>query len=215
VKAAVLVFPGSNCDRDVQVALTGIGASVSLIWHEEKRLPDGLDLIVVPGGFAYGDYLRAGALAALSPIMPALREAAEAGRYILGICNGFQILTESGLLPGALRRNQHRRFLCKPARLQVVNRNSAFTRQLGPEVTLPVAHSEGAYQADAATLDAIEAEGRVAFRYAENLNGAARNIAGVLSANGRVLGLMPHPERASDPLHGRLDGRRLFESILA
>lgn len=218
MRAAVLVFPGSNCDRDVAVALREAGAAVSMHWHDEADLPAGVDLVVVPGGFAHGDYLRAGAMAARSAVMPAVVSHAERGGLVLGVCNGFQILTEAGLLPGALLRNAGLRYVCRDVALVVATTDSPFTAAYarGEAVVLPVGHHDGAYFADEATLDRLEGEGRVAFRYAahDNPNGSARDIAGVLTANCRVLGMMPHPERASDVAHGGSGGRRLFAGLV-
>jgi phosphoribosylformylglycinamidine synthase len=217
VKSAVIVFPGSNCDRDMAVALEAVtGTRPIMVWHRETELPSGLDLIAVPGGFSYGDYLRSGAMAARSPVMGAVKAAAERGASVLGVCNGFQILTEAGLLPGALMRNAGIRFVCRDVAVKVENSASAFTSryQAGEEVLIPVAHHDGNYQADGETLDRLEGEGRVAFRYSGECNGSARDIAGIVSENGKVLGMMPHPERAVEPAHGRQDGRRLFEGLL-
>jgi phosphoribosylformylglycinamidine synthase len=187
-----------------------------MVWHRESALPSGLDLIAVPGGFSYGDYLRSGAMAARSPVMRAVTEAAGKGVSVLGVCNGFQILTEAGLLPGALMRNAGIRFVCRDVALKVESGGSAFTAryQAGEEVTIPVAHHDGNYQADPQTLDRLEGEGRIAFRYSRTCNGSARDIAGIVSESGKVLGMMPHPERAVEPAHGRQDGRRLFEGLL-
>ena len=217
MRAAVIQFPGSNCDRDMAVAIRDItGAETTLVWHGAGELPDGLDLIAIPGGFSYGDYLRSGAMAARSPVMQAVIKAAERGVPVLGVCNGFQILTEAGLLPGALMRNAGIRFVCRTVGLTVENDRSVFTSgySVGEQIRIPVAHHDGNYFADSDTLDRLEGEGRVAFRYAENVNGSARNIAGVLSAAGNVLGMMPHPERMTEAVHGGLDGRRLFERLL-
>jgi phosphoribosylformylglycinamidine synthase len=217
VRSAVIVFPGSNCDRDLAVALeTVTGRAPAMIWHRETELPDDLDLIAVPGGFSYGDYLRSGAMAARSPVMRPVREAAERGVGVLGICNGFQILTEAGLLPGALMRNAGIRFVGRDVPLKVDNSQSAFTSRFaaGEEIVFPVAHHDGNYQADTDTLDRLEGEGRVAFRYAQDVNGSARRIAGIVNEAGNVLGMMPHPERAVEPAHGRTDGRRLFEGLV-
>jgi phosphoribosylformylglycinamidine synthase I len=217
VKSAVLVFPGSNCDRDLAVAIRDVtGAAPTMLWHRETELPDGIGLIAVPGGFSYGDYLRSGAMAARSPIMRAVAEAASKGVPVLGICNGFQVLTEAGLLPGALMRNAGLHFVCRPVGLKVENSQSIFTAayRSGEEIVIPVAHHDGNYQADAQTLDRLEGEGRVAFRYSDQVNGSARNIAGIMNDGGNVLGMMPHPERALEPAHGNTDGRRLFEGLL-
>ena len=217
MKAAVLVFPGSNCDRDLAVALEAVtGRAPAMVWHGEAALPDGTDLVAVPGGFSYGDYLRSGAIAARSPIMRAVVEAAGRGVRVLGVCNGFQVLTEAGLLPGALMRNDGLDFVCRDVALTVENAQSAFTARYaaGERVSFPVAHHDGNFVADDATLDRIEGEGRVAFRYAEPVNGSARAIAGVLNDAGNVLGMMPHPERRIEVAHGGTDGRRLFEGLL-
>lgn len=217
MKTAVIVFPGSNCDRDLAVALDEVsGARPTMVWHRETELPDGLDLIAVPGGFSYGDYLRSGAMAANSPVMRAVKQAAERGVAVLGVCNGFQILTEAGMLPGALMRNAGIRFVCRDVALSVENSQTAFTcrYEAGETLTIPVAHHDGNYTADEETLDRLEGEGRVAFRYAGACNGSARDIAGIISDNGNVLGMMPHPERALEPAHGGTDGRRLFEGLL-
>lgn len=221
-RAAVITFPGSNCDRDLAVALAAVSGQPTLrVWHDDADLPERLDLIALPGGFSYGDYLRSGAMAATSPIMRAVAAAADRGVPVLGICNGFQVLTEARLLPGALLRNAGQRFVCRTVPLTVENNASLFTAgyDAGETIRIPVAHHDGNYFADSATLDRLEGEGRVAFRYAEAVNGSARDIAGVLSANGRVLGMMPHPERAIDPAAqaalGGADGRRLFESVLS
>jgi len=218
VKAGVITFPGSNCDRDLRVGLATVtGREPVAIWHGDRDLPEGLDLIGVPGGFSYGDYLRCGAMSARSPIMSAVAAAAERGVAVLGICNGFQILTEAGLLPGALIRNANMRFVCRDVRLSVGNAGSRFTSgyALGEEVTFPVAHHDGHYYADEATLDRLEGENRIAFRYLEPVNGSVRDIAGILNERGNVLGMMPHPERCIEPAHGGTDGARLFESLAA
>ncbi|WP_353206944.1 phosphoribosylformylglycinamidine synthase subunit PurQ [Sphingorhabdus sp.] len=217
MRAAVIQFPGSNCDRDMAVAIRNItGAETKLVWHRTAELPDGLDLIAIPGGFSYGDYLRSGAMAARSPVMQAVIAAAGRGVPVLGVCNGFQILTEAGLLPGALMRNAGIRFVCRTVALTVENSQSALTRGYanGEKVRIPVAHHDGNYFADSDTLDRLEGDGRVAFRYAEDVNGSARNIAGVLSAAGNVLGMMPHPERMTEAVQGGSDGRRLFEGLI-
>lgn len=216
--AAVITFPGSNCDRDMAVAIEQIsGGTVHRVWHGDAGLPEGLDFIALPGGFSYGDYLRSGAMAARSPVMRAVVEAAERGVAVLGVCNGFQVLTEAGLLPGALMRNAGIRFVCRDVRLRVENNQSLFTSRYekGQEILIPVAHHDGNYFADAETLDRLEGEGRVAFRYAEPVNGSARDIAGVLSERGNVLGMMPHPERMIEAAQGGTDGRALFESVVA
>jgi phosphoribosylformylglycinamidine synthase len=217
MKSAVIVFPGSNCDRDIAVALELVtGRKPAMVWHKDSALPEGVDFIALPGGFSYGDYLRSGAMAARSPIMGAVKDAAQRGVPVIGICNGFQVLTEAGLLPGALMRNAGLSFVCRPVPLKVENSQSLFTAAYdsGEQVTFPVAHHDGNYQADAATLDRLEGEGRIAFRYLDQVNGSARNIAGILNDAGNVLGLMPHPERAVEPAHGGVDGRRLFEGLL-
>jgi phosphoribosylformylglycinamidine synthase len=217
VKSAVIVFPGSNCDRDMEVALREVsGQAPIMVWHRETELPEGLDLIAVPGGFSYGDYLRSGAMAARSPVMRAVKDAADRGVAVLGVCNGFQILTEAGMLPGALMRNAGIRFVCKDAALTVENNEAAFTSRYGAgeAITIPVAHHDGNYQADPETLDRLEGEGRVAFRYTAQTNGSARDIAGILNDRGNVLGMMPHPERAVETAHGVTDGRRLFQGII-
>ncbi len=218
MKSAVIVFPGSNCDRDLAVALETVsGKPPAMVWHRETELPAGIDLIAVPGGFSYGDYLRSGAMAARSPIMRGVVDAAQRGVFVLGICNGFQILTEAGLLPGALMRNAGIAFICRDVPLSVVNAQSAFTRryQAGERVSFPVAHHDGNYFAESETLARIEGEGRVAFRYAAPVNGSANNIAGLLNDTGNVLGMMPHPERVIESPHGGTDGYRLFEALIA
>ena len=217
MKSAVIVFPGSNCDRDLAVAIEqATGRKPAMVWHREAELPDGTDFIGLPGGFSYGDYLRSGAMAARSPVMRAVAAAANRGVPVIGICNGFQVLTEAGLLPGALMRNAGLSFVCRPVELKVENSQSLFTAQYnsGETIRIPVAHHDGNYQADPDTLDRIEGEGRVAFRYVDSCNGSARDIAGILNDSGNVLGLMPHPERAVEPAHGSTDGRRLFEGLL-
>ncbi len=217
MKTAVIVFPGSNCDRDIAVALEAVtGVKPHMVWHGDSELPQGLGLIALPGGFSYGDYLRCGAIAARSPVVRAVVEAADKGMPVIGICNGFQVLTETGLLPGALMRNSGLNFVCRDVPLTVDNSQSIFTSayRSGEAITIPVAHHDGNYFADAETLDRIEGEGRVAFRYAADINGSARNIAGVLNKAGNVLGMMPHPERRIEAAHGGTDGRRLFEGLL-
>lgn len=217
MKSAVIVFPGSNCDRDIAVALEDVtGTKPAMVWHGESTLPDGIGLIALPGGFSYGDYLRCGAIAARSPVVRAVVEAAERGVPVIGICNGFQVLTETGLLPGALMRNSGLNFVCRDVQLSVDNSQSIFTSgyRSGETITIPVAHHDGNYFADQETLDRIEGEGRVAFRYTEDVNGSARSIAGVINKAGNVLGMMPHPERRIEAAHGGTDGRRLFEGLL-
>lgn len=217
MKTAVVVFPGSNCDRDIAVALEAVtGVKPAMVWHGDTVLPDGIDLVAVPGGFSYGDYLRSGAIAARSPIMRAVVDAAGKGLTVLGICNGFQVLTEAGLLPGALMRNQGLNFVCRDVALTVGTAQSAFTSRYAADerIIVPVAHHDGNYFADADTLDRLEGEGRVAFRYADPVNGSARNIAGLLNDAGNVLGMMPHPERRIEAAHGGTDGHRLFEGLL-
>ena len=216
MRSAVIVFPASNCDRDAKVALEEMtGKSPHMVWHQDSELPD-VDLVVIPGGFSYGDYLRCGAMASQSPVMRAVKSHADKGGAVLGICNGFQVLTESHLLPGALMRNAGLKFVCKPVALTVEESQSAFSRgyQSGQTVTFPVAHGEGNYYADEATLDRLEGEGRIVFRYQANPNGSARDIAGILSEKRNVLGLMPHPERVVDPVTGGTDGRALFKSLI-
>ncbi len=216
MRAAVIVFPGSNCDRDMAVALRAAGADVSMVWHKDSDLPDGVDLIAVPGGFSFGDYLRCGAIAAQSPICKAVVAHAERGGYVLGVCNGFQVLTESGLLPGALMRNAELKFVCKTLDLKVETSSSGFTEgyDAGDVVAFPVAHHDGNYTADPETLRRLEGGDRIAFRYVENPNGSIADIAGILSANRRVLGMMPHPERAVDLGHGGTDGQALFRGLI-
>ena len=215
--AGVITFPGSNCDRDMAVALETVSGTAPLrVWHGDAELPEGLDLIALPGGFSYGDYLRSGAMAAKSPIMREVVRAAERGVPVLGVCNGFQVLTEAGLLPGALLRNAGQNFVCRTVPLRVENSQSLFTAgyEVGATIHVPVAHHDGNYFADAETLDRIEGDGRVAFRYLDAVNGSQRDIAGVLNAAGNVLGMMPHPERAIEADHGGIDGRALFESAV-
>jgi len=217
MRSAVIVFPGSNCDRDLAVAIREVtGREPAMVWHRETELPDGVGLIALPGGFSYGDYLRSGAMAARSPIMRAVADAAGRGVPVLGVCNGFQVLTEAGLLPGALMRNAGLAFVCRDVALTVENSQSIFTNRYdaGETIRIPVAHHDGNYQADAETLDRLEGEGRVAFRYAEDVNGSARSIAGIINEAGNVLGMMPHPERLMEAAQGGTDGRRLFEGLL-
>ncbi len=215
MKAAVIVFPGSNCDRDMAVALRNAGAEVEMVWHKDAALPNGVDLVAVPGGFSFGDYLRCGAIAAQSPICRAVVDHAQRGGYVLGVCNGFQVLTETSLLPGALMRNASIRFVCKTIPLRVGTSDSAFTSgyTAGSDVQIPVAHHDGNYFVDDATLSQLKGEDRIAFTYAANPNGSVADIAGVLSENRRVLGMMPHPERAVDAGHGGTDGKALFASL--
>ena len=216
-RAAVITFPGSNCDRDMAVAVAQIcGGETLRVWHGDAQLPERLDFIALPGGFSYGDYLRSGAMAARSPIMQAVIDAAARGVPVLGVCNGFQVLTEAGLLPGALLRNAGMNFVCREVALTVENNQSLFTARYdaGQQITIPVAHHDGNYFADASTLDRLEGEGRVALRYAEEVNGSARGIAGILNQAGNVLGMMPHPERMIEAAQGGSDGRALFESVV-
>lgn len=216
-RSAVITFPGSNCDRDMADALEKVsGTAPFRVWHGDADLPENLDFIALPGGFSYGDYLRSGAMAARSPVMQAVIAAAGRGVPVLGVCNGFQVLTEAGLLPGALMRNAGIRFVCRDVPLVVENNQSLFTAgyDAGQRIVIPVAHHDGNYFADDATLDRLEGEGRIAFRYAENVNGSARNIAGVLNEAGNVLGMMPHPERMIEAAQGGTDGRALFESAV-
>ena len=215
MKAAVLVFPGSNCDRDMAVVLRAVGADVTMVWHKDSTLPGGLDLVAVPGGFSFGDYLRCGAIAAQSPISKELKSHVERGGYALGVCNGFQVLTEIGILPGALVQNASTKFICKTATLRVETSNSDFTARYnaGAEIDIPIAHHEGNYRVDDDGLARLKGEDRVAFRYTDTPNGALDDIAGILSENRRVLGMMPHPERAADTALGLTDGSPLFQSL--
>ena len=218
MKTAVIVFPGSNCDRDGAVALeAAFGAKPQMIWHRDRELPD-LDLILLPGGFSYGDYLRCGSMAAQSPVMRAVKEKADRGVLVLGVCNGFQVLTECGLLPGVLMRNADLKFVCRDVDLVVDSTASPFMKgyQARQKITIPVAHHDGNYYADEATLDRLEGDGRVAFRYApgDNPNGSARDIAGILNERGNVLGMMPHPERAIDAKHCGTDGKAMFQGLV-
>jgi phosphoribosylformylglycinamidine synthase len=227
MKSAVIVFPGSNCDRDMAVALgQAAGRPAEMVWHKDSALPEGLDLVTLPGGFSFGDYLRCGAIAARSPIMRAVVDFARRGGMVLGVCNGFQILIEAGLLPGALMRNKTLKFVCRDVHLAVETTDSPFTSAYGNRrvITVPVAHHDGDYFADAELLARLRAEDRIAFRYVNaegeptpqaNPNGSADNIAGVLSENRRVLGMMPHPERLADPELGGMDGAPLFASLSA
>ncbi|MEX3315327.1 phosphoribosylformylglycinamidine synthase subunit PurQ [Sulfitobacter sp. PS-8MA] len=213
--AAVVVFPGSNCDRDLAVAFEAAGAKVSMVWHKDSELPQGVDIVGVPGGFSYGDYLRCGAIAAKSPICRSVAAHAERGGYVLGICNGFQVLTETGLLPGALLRNAGLKYICKTVGLKVETTASDYTSgyAAGQVIDIPIAHHDGNYFADAETIARLRGEDLVAFSYAENPNGAQDDIAGILSENRRVLGMMPHPERAADQAHGGTDGAALFRTL--
>lgn len=218
MKAAVVVFPGSNCDRDLAVAIEAVtGDKPVMVWHRDTELPPGLDLIALPGGFSHGDYLRSGAMAARAPVMRAVADAAARGVAVLGVCNGFQVLTEAGLLPGALMRNAGLDFVCRDVELTVANAQTVFTSRYddGETIRIPVAHHDGNYVADAGVLDRLEGEGRVVFRYAGPLNGSARDIAGIVNDAGNVLGLMPHPERLIEAAQGGTDGRRMFEGLLA
>ena len=227
MKSAVIVFPGSNCDRDMAVALTeASGRKAQMVWHKDASLPEGLDMVAIPGGFSFGDYLRCGAIAARAPIMRAVVDFAKRGGMVLGVCNGFQILIESELLPGALMRNKTLKFVCRDVHLAVETTDSPFTSAYGNRrvITVPIAHHDGDYFADADLLARLKGEDRIAFRYVDatgqpvpeaNPNGSTDNIAGVLSDNRRVLGMMPHPERLADPELGGTDGRALFESLCA
>lgn len=226
MKAAVIVFPGSNCDRDAAVALeNSMGKAPLMLWHRESDVPADIDLIVVPGGFSYGDYLRCGSMAAQSPVMRAVKQRADAGVRVLGICNGFQILTEARLLPGALMRNRDLKFICRDVHLRVENAETDFTRKYaaGQVIRVPVAHHDGNFFADDETLKRLEGEGRVAFRYAHadgsvdeasNVNGSRNAIAGILNDAGNVLGMMPHPERLADPKLGGTDGKPMFDALV-
>ncbi len=215
MRAGVLVFPGSNCDRDLAVAFRAAGFDVSMVWHKDSALPDNLDIVGIPGGFSYGDYLRCGAIAAKSPICRAVADHAGRGGYVLGICNGFQVLTETGLLPGALLRNAGLKYICRTEQLRVATTASAFTETYGAGdlIDIPIAHHDGNYFADDDTLARLHGEDRVAFTYADNPNGSVDDIAGILSQNRRVLGMMPHPERAADPVSGGTDGTALFRAL--
>lgn len=217
MKFGVVVFPGSNCDHDAWYAVTAnLGQKAEFIWHDSTDLK-GADAIILPGGFSYGDYLRCGAISRFSPVMGAVKKFAADGGFVAGFCNGFQILTEAGLLPGALIRNENLHFICKNVELRTETVDSPFTNQMtkGQILRVPIAHGEGRYTADERTLDELEAEDRIAFRYVDNPNGSMRSIAGVLSAGRNVLGMMPHPERASDPLMLGTDGLALFQSLVA
>ncbi len=217
MRVAVLVFPGSNCDRDMAIAFRNAGARVEMVWHRKTSLPAGTDIVGVPGGFSYGDYLRCGAIAARSPVCCALNVHVERGGYVLGVCNGFQVLTEMGVLPGALLRNAGQRYICRSERLNVVTLESVFTAAYGRDrrVVFPIAHRDGNYFADPEQIKRLQGEDRIAFTYVDNPNGSAGDIAGILSANRRVLGLMPHPERAAEPAHASVDGAALFSGLLS
>ena len=218
MKSAVIVFPGSNCDRDAHDAIERVtGYKPAMVWHQESELPEGTEFVMIPGGFSYGDYLRCGAMASRSAILPAVVAHAATGAPVLGVCNGFQILTESGLLPGALMRNAGLTFVCEKAPLKIDNGNTRFTSRYdaADELIIPIAHHDGNYFADAETLDRIEGEGQVVFRYGNNPNGSQRDIAGVMNEQGNVLGMMPHPERAADSELSNIDGKAMFESLLA
>jgi len=217
MKAGVIVFPGSNCDHDAWYAVNeNLHGGAEFIWHDSTNLGD-VDAVILPGGFSYGDYLRCGAIARFSPVMQAVKKFAADGGLVLGICNGFQILVEAGLLPGALLRNGELKFICREVRLRTETTASPFTSKLqeGRILRVPIAHGEGRYFADDRTLDELESDDRVAFRYVENPNGSARSIAGILNRERNVMGMMPHPERACDPLMGSTDGLAVFESMLA
>ena len=215
--AAVIVFPGSNCDRDMAVAFRQAGARVTMVWHKDTELPDGVDVVGIPGGFSFGDYLRCGAIAANSPICRSVMVHAGRGGYVLGICNGFQVLTETGMLPGVLLRNAALKYVCRTVRLRVETTDSAFTcgYAASDEITIPVAHHDGNYFADADTLKWLHDQDRVVFRYLDNPNGSVDDIAGIVSENRRVLGMMPHPERMADPMHGGTDGASFFSGLAA
>ncbi|MFC3086194.1 phosphoribosylformylglycinamidine synthase subunit PurQ [Tabrizicola soli] len=216
MKAAVVTFPGSNCDRDLAVAFQGAGFEVARVWHKDTELPKGVDVVGIPGGFSFGDYLRCGAIAAQSPIGRAIRAHADRGGFVLGICNGFQVITEMGLLPGALMRNATLKFLCRTVTLRVATTDSAYTSGYakGQALQIPIAHHDGNYTIDAEGLARLQGEDRIAFTYEQNPNGSSADIAGVLSENRRVLGMMPHPERATDGALGSEDGRPLFAALM-
>ncbi len=225
MRSAVITFPGSNCDRDAFVALQKVGSKVSKIWHQETKLDDNLDLIIVPGGFSYGDYLRSGAMAAISPVMQEVKRLAERGTRVLGICNGFQILTEAGLLPGVLLRNKKMKFICREVNLRVENSDSLFTKKYKKHqvIKVPIAHMDGNYFADNEVLKKLDGDGSIAFRYVDadgnltdesNPNGSALNIAGIFNERKNVLGMMPHPERAIDEDTGSSDGFGIFQGLL-
>ncbi len=217
MRFGVVVFPGSNCDHDAWYAVSrNLGHEADYIWHDSAELGN-VDAVILPGGFSYGDYLRCGAIAKFSRVMRAVERFAREGGLVIGICNGFQILVEAGLLPGALIRNRGLKFICRPVELEVATADSPFTCRAakGQRLTIPIAHGEGCYYADERTLEELEAEDRVAFRYVDNPNGSLHDIAGILSRERNVLGMMPHPERASDPLMGSTDGLIIFQSMVA
>ena len=216
MKAAVIVFPGSNCDRDLAVAFEAAGADVQMVWHKDTELPRDVDIVGVPGGFSFGDYLRCGAIAANSPICNSLKAHTDRGGYAIGICNGFQVLAETGILPGALLRNAGLKYICRTVGLKVATSDSAFTQgyNAGDVIDIPIAHHDGNYYADDATIATLQDHDRIAFTYTDNPNGARADIAGILSENRRVLGMMPHPERAADAGHGGTDGTALFRALM-
>ena len=216
MKAAVITFPGSNCDRDLALAFEAAGFEVARVWHKDTELPQGVDVVGIPGGFSFGDYLRCGAIAAQSPVSQAIRAHADRGGFVLGVCNGFQVVTEMGLLPGVLMRNAGLKFVCRTVTLRVTTTESAYTSGYAPgaRVRIPMAHHDGNYTVDATTLARLQGEDRIAFTYEQNPNGSMADIAGVLSENRRVLGMMPHPERATEAALGSVDGRALFASIM-
>ena len=216
MRSAVIVFPGSNCDRDMAVALErASGVEARMVWHKDASLPDGLDVVTIPGGFSFGDYLRCGAIAARSPIMRSVVDFANKGGHVLGVCNGFQVLIEAGLLPGALMRNSGLKFVCKDTEIKVETANSPFTNAYtkGETVTYPIAHHDGNYVADETLVERLRGDDRIAFSYTDNPNGSSADIAGILSENRRVLGMMPHPERLNDPALGGIDGNKIFTSL--
>lgn len=216
MKAAVIVFPGSNCDRDLAVAFERAGADVTMVWHKDTALPEGIDIVGVPGGFSFGDYLRCGAIAANSPICQSVIKHAERGGYVLGVCNGFQILTETGLLPGALRRNAGLKYICRTVGLKVSTADTVFTAgySQGDLLNVPIAHHDGNYFVTDEKLAELKDNDRIAFTYQDNPNGSIADIAGVVSKNRRVLGMMPHPERAADDGHGGTDGVAMFRALM-
>ena len=218
MQSAIIVFPGSNCDRDLKVALErSTGRAPHMVWHKETSLPKGIDLVAIPGGFSFGDYLRCGAIAARAPIMSSVVQFAKSGGLVMGICNGFQVLLETGLLPGALMRNANLKYICKDVALKVATTQSAYTSAYtqGEQITVPIAHHDGNYLADPDLLERLKGEARIAFTYEENPNGSTGDIAGILSQNRRILGMMPHPERLNDPALGGTDGAKLFEGLTA